>query len=67
MPALPKLQPCSFLASAAEPALQRELRQRATAGRGGSCAAELIGFVERVPDEWLQAVRMIRYTFKEVD
>ena len=40
-----------ILASTAEPALQRELRQRATSGDSGSYAAELIGFVELVPDK----------------
>ena len=40
-----------LLASTAEPALQRELRQRAMAGDSGSYAADLIGFVELVPGE----------------
>ena len=40
-----------LLASMAEPALQRELRQRAMAGDSGSYAADLIGFVELVPGE----------------
>ena len=40
-----------LLASAAEPALQRELRQRAPAGDSGSYSAELIGFVELIPGE----------------
>ena len=40
-----------LLASVAEPALQRELRQRAPAGDSGSYSAELIGFVELIPGE----------------
>ena len=40
-----------ILTSSAEPALQRELRQRATAGESGGYAAELIEFVELVPEK----------------
>lgn len=39
----------ALLTTVAEPALQRELRQRATDGETGGYAAELIGYVELVP------------------